>query len=137
MCQAALTPHQQRIKAKGLCINSLCMKRKRPDANICSACASRLYKEKHPYEYSYQKLRCNARRRGKDFSLTLEEFKEFAVKCNYIDRCGRGYYGLHIDRIDENRGYHADNIQPLINHENIKKYQGIVKSRKALEGAPF
>lgn len=137
MCRPILTIHQQRKKAKGICITERCMKPHKDGRNVCTRCHRIAFKNKHPYEYSYGKLRCNARQRGKDFSLTLEEFKEFAVKCNYIDRCGRTYYGLHIDRIDENRGYHADNIQPMINSDNVKKYHSIIKSRKALEDAPF
>ena len=137
MCKAILSTHQQRKKAKGICINNFCMNVKKADQNICNTCAAKLYKSRHPYEYSYQKLRANARRRGKDFSLTFEQFKEFAIKTFYMDKVGRHYNGLHIDRIDETRGYHADNIQPMINSDNVKKYHSIIKSRKALEDAPF
>ncbi len=67
-------------------------------------------------------LKNNARRRGKDFQLTFEQFLEFAVKSGYI--AGKGIYkeSLHIDRIDETKGYTVDNIQVLTNIENVRKY---------------
>lgn len=135
----SLTKSQIQKANNGLCITLYCMKRitkkqRKNDGLCCYACKKRKYRERHPYENAYHNLRGNARRRGKDFSLTFEEFKEFAVKCFYIDKRGKHHNGLHIDRIDETRGYHADNIQPLTNTENIKKY---VQSRKALEDAPF
>jgi hypothetical protein len=90
--------------------------------NYCHSCSKRRYKERHPERYAYTVLRNNAKRRGKEFDLTYEQFLEFAVKSGYI--AGRGIYkeSLHIDRIDESKGYTMDNIQVLTNTQNIKKY---------------
>jgi len=38
---------------------------------------------------AFQNLRANASRRGKDFSLTFEQFKNFAIATNYIAGKGR------------------------------------------------
>lgn len=78
--------------------------------------------ELHPDKYAYKNLKTNAKRRGKEFSLTFEEFIEFAIKHNYIAGKGITKTGLHIDRIDNRKGYTIDNIQVLTNSENIRKY---------------
>lgn len=86
--------------------------------NYCSKC-QRL---KNPEKYAYQTLKDNAKRRGKEFTLTFEQFSEFAVKTSYIARKGRKKDSLHIDRIYENNGYTKENIQTLTNSENVRKY---------------
>lgn len=86
--------------------------------NYCSKC-QRL---KNPYKYAYQTLKDNAKRRGKVFELTFEQFCEFAIKTDYITRKGIKKNSIHIDRIKEDVGYKIDNIQPLTNSQNIKKY---------------
>lgn len=90
--------------------------------NYCHSCQKKKYKEKHPVKYAYTVLKNNAKRRGKEFELTLEQFEKFCIKTNYL--VGRGIYkeSYHIDRIDESKGYTIDNIQVLTNSQNIKKY---------------
>lgn len=39
-----------------------------------------------------------------------------------MDVKGRYKESYHIDRIDENKGYHIGNIQLLTNTQNIKKF---------------
>lgn len=67
-------------------------------------------------------LKNNAKRRGHEFTLTLDQFLEFAIKTNYMARKGIYKDSYHIDRIDETKGYSIDNIQAITNTENIKKY---------------
>ena len=86
--------------------------------NYCSKC-QRL---KNPEKYAYQTLKDNAKRRGKEFTLTLEQFCKFAIKTNYIAKKGRRKDSIHIDRIRENDGYTEDNIQALTNTQNVRKY---------------
>lgn len=88
----------------------------------CRTCENRLYKKRHPIKYAFFTLRNNAKRRGKEFSLTFEQFKEFAVKTDYLNGRGRTKEGFHIDRLKEDEGYHIDNLQVLTNSENVKKY---------------
>ena len=94
------------------------MKRRR----ICASCKNKRYREAHPEMYCYHNLKNNAKRRGKGFTLTFEEYKEFAVRYDYTSKRGRGKFDLHIDRIREEDGYHINNIQVLPNIENLRKY---------------
>ena len=82
----------------------------------------RRYRERNPVAYAYSNLKQNARRRGKDFSLTLAEFEEFCTATNYLKGSGRSATCYHVDRIDETKGYSRDNIQLLTNAENSRKY---------------
>lgn len=81
-------------------------------------------------ELAYTTLRCNARRRGKEFTLTLDQFKQFCIKTEYLAGRGRTKTGYHIDRIEDDKGYTIDNIQKLTNTENITKEN---KRRKILK----
>jgi hypothetical protein len=71
---------------------------------------------------AYYNHKQNARRRGKEYSLTFIQFKTFAVRVDYLAKRGRKSYSYHIDRIDETQGYHWWNIQILTNVDNVKKY---------------
>lgn len=88
----------------------------------CSKCKKREYRAKHPMRTAFQNLRSNAKRRGKAFELTYNEFKEFCIECDYINNRGRKSSSYHIDRIDPSKGYTKDNIQVLTNAQNVKKY---------------
>jgi hypothetical protein len=72
---------------------------------------------------SYNTLRYNAKRRGKAFDLTFEQFKEFCRKTNYINKKGKTASSYSIDRIRPAEGYTVDNIQVLTLAANsLKKY---------------
>jgi len=101
----------------------------------CSKCIKREYRKRNPMKAAFQNLRANASRRGKDFSLTFEQFKNFAIATNYIAGKGRQRNSFHIDRIREDEGYHINNIQVLTNHENLKKYHHL-KYNKDERGVP-
>ena len=92
------------------------------DRKLCGSCRKRIYRKKYPIKATYQDLRNNAKRRGKEFTLTFEEFKTFCVKTEYIINKGRTKEGFTIDRIDQNEGYHIWNIQVLSNTKNVKKF---------------
>lgn len=99
----------------------------------CSKCKSRKYRLENPVRCSFINLKFNAKRRGKDFTITLDQFREFCIKTNYIAGAGRSSSSYHIDRIDESKGYHIDNIQVLTNSENVRKYLKYSKYR----GVPY
>ena len=101
----------------------------------CSKCLKREYRKRNPMKAAFQNLRMNATRRGKDFSLTFNQFKEFAIQTDYIAGKGRTVNSFHIDRINEDEGYHFDNIQVLTNSENVKKYHRL-KYNKDERGVP-
>lgn len=98
------------------CINS------KKQGSYCYACAKMRWAKKNPARYAYNNLRGNARRRGKEFELTFEEFQQFCIKTKYLNGKGRSATGLHIDRINPKLGYTKDNIQVLTNRENVQKY---------------
>ena len=91
-------------------------KKKRTNTEVVKA-----WKRAHPLEYAYQTTKDNAKRRGKEFTLTLEQFKRFCRKTNYITGKGRTKTSYSIDRIENHKGYTINNIQILPLSENSKK----------------
>lgn len=87
----------------------------------CNTCRCRIYARSHPDIIAFLNLRKSAKRRGHEFSLTLEEFRSFAAKYDYMDKRGRSATGYTVDRVDEQWGYHAWNLQVLTNSENTAK----------------
>lgn len=80
------------------------------------------WRKNNPIKHAYNSLKNNAKRRGKFFDLTFEQFKEFAVEVAYMENKGRKFNSLHIDRKDETKGYTLSNIQVLENSENLRKF---------------
>ncbi len=67
-------------------------------------------------------LRRNATRRKKEFTITLEFFREFCYATNYIQKKGRSGDAYTIDRIDNDKGYTSDNIRILSAFDNNSKH---------------
>lgn len=88
----------------------------------CTTCLTRRWKQKKPLKYAYQTLKDNAKRRGKPFNLTFEWFCFFAETVEYTKKKGITQKAIHIDRINEEKGYTITNIQPLPNAQNVRKY---------------
>jgi hypothetical protein len=76
---------------------------------------------KDPARVLFYEKRSDAKRRGKDWSLTLEQFREVVAQQDYLDCRGNTRHCLHLDRIDNTRGYHMDNIQIITCTENVVK----------------
>jgi hypothetical protein len=89
-----------------------------------------MQKKKYPVKRAYFTLRGNAQRRGKEFTLTLDDFTAFCNCSNYMEGKGIRATSLTVDRIDEERGYSADNIQCLTNAENRKKFAAYMRAKK-------
>lgn len=89
---------------------------------ICQSCKHKRYVDKDPVRASFYRLRSHAKERGKYFDLTIDQFREFCIKTNYIEYKGIKKDSYHVDRIDETKGYTIDNIQVKTNSDNIKKY---------------
>lgn len=104
------------------CANRDCRREAPRGRSRCNRCRNREARERDPARYAYHRLKANAKRRGKLFDLTLEEFRRFATATDYLKAKGRRATCYHVDRIDERRGYTADNIQPLTNRANVRKY---------------
>lgn len=109
----------------------------------CPACRKRDYNLKNPFHYVWQNLKYNAKRRGHEFLLTLEEFKLFCARTGYMELRGKTQDSMSIDRIDENRGYSLDNIQMITLRENslkqakTKRWKSISKFEIDNGEAPF
>lgn len=111
----------------GLCLVAGCGKRRprerygKKAGNICPACLRRRWNANNPEAACYSKLRANARARGKDFTITLAEFRVWGAKHGYFDLRGRASGSLHVDRIRDEEGYHIGNIQVLTSRQNVTK----------------
>ena len=109
------------------CSTKLCRRRKAKGRTICHTCIHEKQKITNPFGYWYQVLKANAKRRGKVFTLTLEQFKKFAIDTDYLCGKGKSKHSLSIDREDNDKGYTEDNIRILTLSENSKKKDKIVK----------
>ena len=110
-----------RTKPKHLCQAHGCKESPKSKHRFCAKHAHRYYKEQHPIRYTYQGLKCNARRRGHKFTLTLEQFEKFCKENNYMELKGRTASSASIDRIDPSKGYEEGNLQVLSVAENSAK----------------
>lgn len=108
-------------KDQNLCSRLYCTNKKYRSGNLCSKHRKRKYRQENKLKAAYQNLRTNAKRRGKEFSITLEEFEKFCIKTEYIKRKGRSKDSYSIDRINDEKGYTIDNITILSISKNIKK----------------
>lgn len=108
-------------RKKNLCISAYCRNTPEKGRKICSKCRKRLYKERHPERYTFTYVKNNARRRGKRWELTMEQFIDFLNETGYLFGKGRKADKLSIDRIDHRKGYSADNIQVLTVSANAIK----------------
>lgn len=104
------------------CKTKYCKKPHTKNSKYCHSCKQEKKKQKDHVKYCYWTLRNNAKRRGKIFELTLNEFREFAHKTNYMVGKGKQKESYHIDRINENGPYSVNNIQILTNTENVRKF---------------
>jgi len=104
----------------------ICIKCKEKEAENksknCNSCNYLQKKKSNPIRIAYQSLKGHAKERGKDFNLTIQEFTEFCIKSEYINKKGIKKDSFHIDRINESVGYQIGNLQLLTNSENIRKY---------------
>lgn len=109
-------------KARGLCATRNCTHKHEPQRNYCGTCRCRRSRAANPMYAAFKALRDNATRRHKEFTLTFEQFKQFAIEVDYIKRKGRSNRAYHIDRKDNNKGYTIDNIRVLTGLQNRRKY---------------
>jgi hypothetical protein len=128
------TYNQKQKHAKGICATSFCMKKIEPGRWFCYCCRKYTVRKNHPLAYTFRNLRTNAKRRGKEFTLTLDEFIAFVGKTNYMNKKGTKAKMFQIDRIDETKGYHAWNIQCITLRENVHKYSKFKNSLKEEAG---
>ena len=95
---------------------------------LCHKHYRRKRNELDPVYIRYENFKHNALRRGKEFTITVEEFRNFCIKNNYIISKGRRGRRCTIDRLCNVHGYHIWNIGIKTLIANIKKYHNHDKS---------
>lgn len=118
-------------KKRGLCVSHGCTSPPTERDRFCAKHSKKWQRLHNPLAYCFANLKQNAKRRGKDFGLTIDQFKKFCEDTNYLKLKGKGKKSASIDRIDPNRGYFIDNIQILSLSDNASKGMG------GAETAPF
>jgi len=83
---------------------------------------------KDPVYDRFVNFKGNALRRGKEFSITLAEFREWCIEKGYIIKKGMRGQRCTVDRIRNWEGYHIDNIQLLTLKSNLEKYNTVDKN---------
>jgi len=124
MRRSDLTRYQLNKVAKGKCCYSGCGKPiTAKNRLMCYHHKHQMQKINNPLSTAYNTLRLNAKRRGKEFAISFQYFKDFCAKTKIM--LGRGIKAdsYHIDRIKEELGYVEGNLQVLTNTENLKKYR--------------
>lgn len=104
----------------GICAVAYC--KNKCKGKMCSTCRSRKSRLADPVRYAFNNLRNRAKQRGLIFTITLEQFREWCVKVEYIGFKGRSSTSYTIDRRYNDLGYHIDNIQVLEKRDNIIKF---------------
>lgn len=76
-------------------------------------------KNKHTPKYRYRRYKADAKRRGREFDLTLEQFESLVVQpCFY---CNDSESLIGIDRINNEIGYKIENCTPCCRICNVAK----------------
>ncbi len=88
---------------------------------LCHKHYARKRREEDPIGTRYNQFKGNAKKRHKDFTITLEQFRQFCKDTGYLIVKGRRGQHATIDRIDNSKDYHVDNIQLLTLSQNASK----------------
>lgn len=105
----------ERKKKLGQCIVKFCSRQRGKKRKFCNRCHSRNQAIVNPIGYRFNNIRCKAKHRGKDFTLTLPNFRDWAAYHKLLER------GLTVDCKNARYGYHIWNIAPLGGSENSSK----------------
>ena len=116
------------------CATNGCGKTPHGNKKYCSKHQSQLYRAKYPIKACYDTLKMNAKRRGKEFTITLFEFNELILDTGYVESRGRLKDSLTIHRVVEEIGYVSGNLSVRTNADNLKAYNDFIRSRKNTEG---
>ena len=123
-------------RIKGICCAHGCLTKAIKD-RFCTKHRKRYTREHDPAAYYFEILRSNAKRRKKDFILTLQEFRLFCASTGYLELKGKRPKSLTIDRRDHTKGYSFDNIQVLTLSQNVRKHFEDIKSTQIHDDLPF
>jgi hypothetical protein len=76
----------------------------------CKTCVNKKWRESHPYENTFNNLKQNATRRGVKFTITLEYWKQWCDKNDYLRLRGMGGDDMTVDRKKAWLGYEPGNL---------------------------
>ncbi len=111
-----------RKSKRGLCKTPHCRNLARSAGrHECHKCAMRAWRAANPFQAAFATLRDHARGRGIPFTISFNEFREFAERSDYIILKSNKADGLTVDRKDNLLGYVPGNIQPMTRSENSVK----------------
>lgn len=114
----------------GLCVEPYCMSVRALHRHRCHCCESRFNAKRYPERYCYKTLKMNAKRRGKFFDLTFEQFVFFINKYNYLELKGKTAMSLTVDCIINKVGYTEKNIRGITLRDNVWKRHYVDYPRK-------
>lgn len=109
--RARLYDMQPAKNKRGLCAVRFCRGHKLKSRRICSRCQHRRRAVNDPIGYAYEIVQTNARRRGKEFTISRAYFRELCEKTDYLLRKGRKIDSLTLDRINPSLGYVKGNVR--------------------------
>jgi hypothetical protein len=115
---------QKKIKGVFCCAHSCKNKPAEKLGGLCSKHYQRKRRKVDPVGQRYTQFKANALKRKKDFSITLEEFRDFCRRTGYLIVKGRRGKAATIDRRCNIHGYHIWNIQILTLSRNASKGAG-------------
>lgn len=108
------------------CATPYCRNSARQGQNFCGTCVTAKWRRHNPMMAAYVTLRYNATRRGKPFTITFDDFKEFCYLTNYMAGRGRSKTSYTIDCIINALGYVPGNLQQLSKSANSSKKDRIL-----------
>jgi len=108
-------------KSKNKCKTKYCRGFRGGRSLYCNSCRHDRERNADPVKYCYDQLKRNARRRGKIFTITLEYWRQFCYRSDYIQNKGKMRESYTVDCFDPGLGYIEGNIRALPNHQNAAK----------------
>lgn len=108
-------------KGEQCCAYACTNKPEKRKGGLCPKHYARKIKAIDPVQARYNQFRGNARKRGKEVTITLEEFRKFCDRTGYIIEKGKRGKRATIDRRCNAHGYHIWNIQLMTLSANSSK----------------
>jgi hypothetical protein len=111
-----------KTRRKGRCSNRGCDNK--ASGVLCGSCRSRKCRINDPVRYAFNNIKNRAKQRDIFFDLTLEQFRKFCVKTEYMKKKGRFIGSFDVDRKIEGKypGYTYNNLKTEDKLINIRKY---------------
>lgn len=91
-------------------------------AGLCHKHYARKLRVVDPVGSRYNQFKNNAVKRNKIFTISIDQFRNFCTETGYIITKFKRGRNATIDLINNELGYHIDNIQLLTMNQNLQKY---------------